>query len=446
MENNQNERKNNIFIWVDIIALVMAAFGSVLSNYKLVSLMVGFITCIVLIALLTREYGNGGTIIGVLVSIVLMALMIGQILKKPVDEFSNKLSEDVTLGNLEISIEELIVGYNEENGNQKITSDINVTKELCEEIVLNCIDYDVVLEEYKIQESKIRFSNIPIGIYDIKIKLKGFSQYSGTIKLRENELSNNVWDRKICVQSDNEYKNFKIVILDSDNEILGGYKCDFCVSDTDYKIMDIISDSDGKLPYTFSMPVNLKFQLMLHYNDEIYMNEYLVSDIDNPLQIQFSIPSETPKGPIEVVEYHEPDDVVTHVYLPNWNIDEDRGIDGKRYGGGIKVSISNMFIGMGSNGSEDVVSRIIIPLDGDYDERIFSGVVVLDQSMYGSDSTGVISILVNNEVVFTTGEIGKSTITPFPFSIDFGNADSITLLTEAHLSGGDFVYGFVDEK
>ncbi len=443
MGNNQNDRRSIWLILFDVIALITATFGSILSSYKILSLILGIITCIILVALLVKEYSYVGAIIGVLISIFLMVLMIHQILKKPIDEFSDKISEDATLGNLEVSVEELIVGYNDESGNKKITSDIDITKELCEAVVLNCIDYDIVLENYKIHENKIEFSNIPVGTYDIKIKLKGFSQYSGTIKLKENELTDNIWDRKICVQSDSEYKDFEVIILDNDNEILKGYTCDFSVLDTNYEIKDIISNSDGKLPYTFSMPINLGFLITLHYDDETYESEHLVSDIDNPLQIQFSTP---PKEKIQVSEHHQPDDVATIVSLPEWNIDEDMGIDGKRYGGGIKVTISDMFIEMGSNGSKDVVSRITVPLDGNYDETIFSGVFILDQSMYGSNSTGVITILINNEEVFTTGEIGGDTVTAFPFSIDFGDADSIIILTEAHLSGSDFVYGFVAEK
>lgn len=81
-----------------------------------------------------------------------------------------------------------------------------------------------------------------------------------------------------------------------------------------------------------------------------------------------------------MTEVHQPDDVATIVSLPEWNVEEDMGIDGKRYGGGIKVSISDMFISMGSNGSKDVTSRITIPLDGNYDETIFEGVFVLDRA------------------------------------------------------------------
>ena len=66
--------------------------------------------------------------------------------------------------------------------------------------------------------------------------------------------------------------------------------------------------------------------------------------------------------------------------------------------------------------------------------------------MYGVNSTGTISILVNNEIVFSTGEIGGDTVQAFPFAVDFGEADSLIILTEAHLSGSDFVYGFVSEE
>lgn len=82
----------------------------------------------------------------------------------------------------------------------------------------------------------------------------------------------------------------------------------------------------------------------------------------------------------------------------------------------------------------------------DYDETVFEGVFVLDQSMYRAESTGTISILVNNEEVFTTGEIDSNTLEAFPFNFNFGDADSFIILIEAHLAGSDFSYGFITEK
>lgn len=443
MSNGQNNRRNYVPICLDVLALIMTTFGSILTRYKVIALVVGIVTCLILIALLAKEFGVCGTVGGILVSIVLMAFMIMQVCKAPSDEFIDKIAENTKIGTLELHAEELMMEYIDSNGNNKITSVVNIDKNMCDSIVIKSIDYDVVLEEYKVQDGKLIFSNIPVGTYDIRVQLEGFSLYSGTMKLKESELEENIWNKTINLQSDNDYKEFQVVITDGEGEILKDQKCDFSVLNTDYIVEDIVSDEDGKLPYTFKLPSNLEFQVVLYYDKEIYCEEYFVDDVDNPLTIQFSTP---PKEKITVSEVHQPDDVATIVSLPEWIIDEDMGIDGKRYGGGIKVSISDLFIGMGSNGSKDVTSRITVPLDGNYDKTIFEGVFVLDQSMYGTESTGTISIWINNEEVFTTGEIGGDTLNAFPFAVDFGDADSLIVMTEAHLVGSDFVYGFVAEN
>lgn len=446
MGNSQNNKSQTRSIWAilfNVIPFIMATFGSVVFNFKIPSFVLGIITCVVLIVLLSKEYGFFGTLIGILISMVLMTLMVKQLMKNPAYEFSGKIDDNTKLGNMELCIEELVVKYGDKDGDKKITSNIDVTKNMCETIILNSIDYDVKLDRYKVKDGKIIFSNIPVGTYDIKIGLEGFSQYSGTIKLKESELSEGIWNRTICVQSESEYKNFQIIISDSEGDVLKSAKCDFNVLDTSFTIKDIVSDSEGKLPYTFSMPMDTKFQLILYLNDEIYSKEYIVSEIDVPLHIQFSTP---PKEKIQLSEYHQADDDVTTVSWDEWNVNEDLGIDGKRYGGGIKVYISNFFIEMGYNGSKDITSRIIVPINRNYGETTFSGVFVLDKSMYGTNSTGTISILVNNEVVYSTGEIGGTTVESFPFNINFGDADSIIIMTEAHLSGSSFIYGCVSEK
>lgn len=443
MGNRQNDQRNYVPICLDVLALIMTTFGSILTRYKVIALVVGIVTCLILIALLAKEFGVHGTVAGILVSIALMVLMIMQVYKAPSDEFVDKIAEDTKIGTLELCAEELIMGYSDSNGNNKITSAVNINKDMCDSIVLKSVDYDVVLEEYKVQDGKLIFSNIPVGTYDIRIQLDGFSLYSGTMKLKESELEENIWNKTINLQSDKDYKEFQVVITDGEGETLKKQKCDFRVLNTDYIVKDIVSDEEGKLPYTFNLPSDLEFQVVLYYDGETYSEEYFVGDVDNPLKIQFSTP---PRGKTTVLEVHQPDDAATIVSLPEWKVDEDMGIDGKRYGGGIKVSISDLFIGMGSNGSKDVTSRITVPLDGNYDETIFEGVFVLDQSMYGTESTGTISILINNEEVFTTGVIDGNTLNAFPFEVDFGDADSLIILTEAHLAGSDFVYGFVAEK
>lgn len=443
MEKRNSGKNGIIAIIVDSIALITASFGSVISNFKIPALILGIITCIILIILLAKAYKIIGAIVGIVISVILMALMVIQVLISPSTGFSDKIDENTKIGTLELSAEELLMEYNSDDGSQRITSELIISDDLCEKVVLNSVDYDVSVQKYDLREGKIMFSDLPVGTYEIRLQLKGHSLYSGTFKLKENELSNGIWEKSVCIQTDEEYKEFEIMVADSEGEALKNYRCDLNISNTEYGIRNMVSDEEGKLPYVFNMPNNLSFDLNLAYEDESYVNEYKVKDITNPLKAQFSTPH---KGKIEVQETHQPDDVATQVYLPEWNTKEDIGIDGKRYGGGIKVTISDMFIGMGANSSKDVTSRITVPLDGDYDETIFRGVFVLDQTMYGVNSTGTISILVNNEIVFTTGEIGGDTVQAFPFVVDFGEADSLIILTEAHLSGSDFVYGFVSEE
>lgn len=443
MKKKENNRRYHVPILLDVFTLVMTTFGSIFTRYKVTSLLVGIVTCLILVALLSKGFGGLGTVAGCVVSIVLMILLSMQVYKAPSNEFSDKLTEDTKMGTLELRAEELMVGYGDSNGNNKIVSAVNIDKDICNSIVIKSVDYDVVLKEYKVQEGGLVFSNIPVGTYDMRIQLEGFSLYSGTIKLKESELKDDIWNKTITLQSDNDYKEFQVIITDRNGEELKEHRCDFNVLNTNDKIEDIVTDEEGKLPYTFKMPNNLDFQVVLHYEEETYSKEYAVRDIDNPLKIQFPTP---PKDKIPVSEHHQPDDAATLVSLPDWNVNEDIGIDGKKYGGGIKVKISDMFISMGANGSKDITSRITVPLDGNYNETIFEGVFVLDQSMYGTESTGTISILIDNKEVFTTGEIGGNTLNAFPFKIDFGNADALIILTEAHLVGSDFVYGFVSQK
>lgn len=443
MGNKKKQQRNYVSIVAESLGLISVAFGGLYMKYKVFWLLLGIVVCFTFSVSFAKNFGTIGGIIGVGISIALMGMLIIQLQDSSSAGFSDKIDSDTKIGTMELNVEELIVGYSGPDGNNRISSKINIEKDICDEIILKSIDYDVVLEEFKIKDGKLVFSNLPVGTYDLKIQLDGFSLYSGTIKLKESELDEDIWRKTIVVQNENDYKEFHIIIADGEGQALKKQRCDFSIPNTEYIIKDIISDSEGQLPYTFILPSNLEIQVKVYYNEETYEEKYLVDDISNPLKVEFSALSQ---GKIYASEVHQPNDRATNVLFEEWNTDEDMGIDGKRYGGGIKVSISDMFIEMGSNGSKDVTSWITVPLDDDYDETVFEGVFVLDQSMYRAESTGTISILVNNEEVFTTGEIDSNTLEAFPVNFNFGDVDSFIILTEAHLAGSDFSYGFITEK
>lgn len=467
MGNNKKGRTDGYSFVVENIELILGTFSTYIFNYIFPSMVMGIITCILLIVLWTRRWRVKGAVRGIVLSIMLMSIMIfyfhetsqpesvdeslvegstdmGRNDKNSSTESQSENTKDIKRGTLVLSIEELIMEYKDQDGTKKMTSNIPISEEICENIFLRCIDYDIALKKYEIKNGEIWFSDVPVGTYDIKIQLKNFSLCSGTIKLKENELDGNVWNKSICVQSDEQYKEFEIVISDSDGQLLDNYKCDLKIVDTEYEVKNIVSTSEGKLPYIFNMPNDLKIQLTLYYDeDETYINEYLINDVTNPLYAQFSILKND--CTITPQEVHQPNDSATKVNLVSWNKENDIGIDGKKHGNGIKVSIYDIFIEWGAGSSSDVISRVTIPFCEGNKSGILNGVFILDQTMYGSKSTGVISILVNNEEVFTTGEIGGNTTEALPFSIHLEDADAIVILVKAHLVESKFTYGFVSE-
>ena len=63
--------------------------------------------------------------------------------------------------------------------------------------------------------------------------------------------------------------------------------------------------------------------------------------------------------------------------------------------------------------------------------------------MLNTDTHGVISIEVDGEEVFTTGDIGADNVEEFPFDVVYKNVDTILIKTHAYLLGQRFIYGII---
>ena len=175
-----------------------------------------------------------------------------------------------------------------------------------------------------------------------------------------------------------------------------------------------------------------------------------------PTNSQNTTPSDTPspspfttqtpnnkEQQVTVTEQHTPNDVATQVSYCDWDVENDFGITNKRYEGGYKVTITNFFTATGSTVDNDITSRLILQLPLNYADPIFTGTLVLHNSMFGSKSHGTIRILVNGEEKFSTGEISGDCTSDFPFNINIDGADSIIVEADVTVSGGKFEYGLV---
>lgn len=146
---------------------------------------------------------------------------------------------------------------------------------------------------------------------------------------------------------------------------------------------------------------------------------------------------------ITVSEQHTPNNIATQVSYCNWDVENDLGITGKRYGGGLKITITNSFTAIGSTLDNDITSQLVLQLPINNEDPIFEGIIVLHNSMYGSKSHGNIRILVDGEEQFSTGDIDGDRISDFPFNVDITGADTIIVEADATVSGGSFEYGLV---
>lgn len=161
---------------------------------------------------------------------------------------------------------------------------------------------------------------------------------------------------------------------------------------------------------------------------------------------RFKEVDDIPISETKLSEVHTPNDTATYVTWNNWNSAYDMGITMQRYGGGIKVSVCDMFTDFGSNVAREKTSKLILSLyPANHTDTTFKGVIVLDKSMYGSATSGTIRMLVNNEEVFSTGEIDGYCETDFPFEIDITGINTIVIEADVVLRGSSFVYGIVDE-
>lgn len=153
---------------------------------------------------------------------------------------------------------------------------------------------------------------------------------------------------------------------------------------------------------------------------------------------------------ISFSEVHSPNDYIYTVNVGSWNPDLDIGINGIMYDGGMKITMSNLFMTLGANTTHDLTSRITLQfpktISKNSEDRTFSGTFVLDQTMFGSKSHGVIKIIINGSEVFSTEELKGNTTKSFPFTVNIPDTNVIIIEADVTLIGSDFIYGIVDSK
>lgn len=154
-----------------------------------------------------------------------------------------------------------------------------------------------------------------------------------------------------------------------------------------------------------------------------------------------------------ISETHDPSDFATNVGVSGWNIDEDFDIAGQSYDGGVKITIYNMFSALDGNSSSisnQITSEIHYALNTSEIEKLpkeeqrFAGKFVVGKETNGSPSTAVISILVDGEEKYNSGEINCYSLDIPHFNIELTGKREMIIRTVCQHKGNPLIIGMVD--
>ena len=154
-------------------------------------------------------------------------------------------------------------------------------------------------------------------------------------------------------------------------------------------------------------------------------------------------------------EKHEPSDTANQVSVTQWEPNVDQDISGKTYSGGLKISISNIFAaleGNTGNTEKEIISEMHYAFNEESvqtlseDERYFIGKFVIAKDVNGSSSTVVISILLDGDEVYNSGEVNAYSVDIPPFKVNFSDKKELVIRTVCKKKGTPFVYGMVNNE
>ncbi len=154
-------------------------------------------------------------------------------------------------------------------------------------------------------------------------------------------------------------------------------------------------------------------------------------------------------------ESHTPSSIATKVELSGWEKGKDFDIAGQTYGGGIKITIYNMFSALDGNSSSiknEIISEIHYALNtkaieemNEEDQR-FVGKFVIGKDTNGSPSTTVISILLDGEEIYNSGEVNCYSLDIEPFDVRLTGKKEMVIKTVCQHRGNPFIVGVVSKE
>ena len=154
-------------------------------------------------------------------------------------------------------------------------------------------------------------------------------------------------------------------------------------------------------------------------------------------------------------ESHTPTGVATNVSVTNWIENEDYDIAGQTYNGGLKITIFDMFSALDGNSSgitNEIISESHYALNAQaiskmpIEDQRFYGKFVIGKETDGSPSTAVISILLDGEEVYNSGEVNCYSLDIPPFDVELSGKKEMVIKVVCQHRGNPMIIGVVNNQ
>ena len=179
----------------------------------------------------------------------------------------NEIPENVERAELQIELSKLVLKYGDEHGIGELTA--GISDDLVPEVIkFESYDYDVTINDYKIEDGKLIINQVPVGNCGIELKFQNYDLISEKYKLNKKDLKNGKWIKNIALQEEGNYKNFQIQLVDLKGNFLEEKRCDIYVDGYNDKITDMVTDEYGKIAYKFTCKVDNILYLILHVEEK----------------------------------------------------------------------------------------------------------------------------------------------------------------------------------
>lgn len=251
----------------DAFSIVMSILLTITMNYA--NLYWGLIICFILpiniiVALFKDKRITKKNVVITIIIIIICSMLI--VVGEKRSE-QNEIPENVERAELQIELSKLVLKYGDEHGIGELTA--GISDDLVPEVIkFESYDYDVTINDYKIEDGKLIINQVPVGNCGIELKFQNYDLISEKYKLNKKDLKNGKWIKNIALQEEGDYKNFQIQLVDLKGNFLEEKRCDIYVDGYNDKITDMVTDEYGKIAYKFTCKVDNILYLILHVEEK----------------------------------------------------------------------------------------------------------------------------------------------------------------------------------